>query len=154
MNPTLFEIGVVIFTVAVSVALVAWFFRHVAAASERRMTHMLTRAGVDPEFVRQDETWAILHVARGRCSRCRFEDLCDRWLAGKVEGDNSFCLNAQIFRILKRITGRIAASICSGYHAQATTLTPGSRNVVSTDVDREALIRLTPSIHSPISAVL
>ena len=32
MNPTLFEIGVVIFMVAVSVALVAWFFRHVAAA--------------------------------------------------------------------------------------------------------------------------
>ena len=154
MNPTLFEIGVVIFTVAVSVALVAWFFRHAAAASEKRMMHMLTRASVDPEVARHDDIWAILHVARGRCSRCRFEDLCDRWLAGKVEGDNSFCLNAQIFRVLKRITGRIAASICSGYHAQATTLTPGSRNVVSTDVDREALIRLTPSIHSPISAVL
>lgn len=108
MNPTLFEIGVVIFTVAASVALVTWFFRHMAAASEKRMMHMLTRASVDPEVTRHDDIWAILHVARGRCSRCRSEDLCDRWLAGKVESDNSFCPNAQIFRRLTRTTGRFA----------------------------------------------
>ena len=154
MNPTLFEIGVTIFMVVVSVALVVWFFGHAPAASEKRMMHMLTRAGVDPEFSRHVDTWAILHVARGRCSRCRSEDLCDRWLAGNVEGDNSFCPNAQIFRVLKRITRRIAASIYSGHHAQATTLTLGARNVVRTDVDRNASIRLTPSINSPISAVL
>jgi hypothetical protein len=96
----------------------------------------------------------ILQVARGRCSRCRSEGFCDRWLAGNGEGDNSFCPNAQIFRILKRITRRIAASIYSGHHAQATTLTLGARNVVRTGVDRDASIRLTPSINSPISAVL
>jgi hypothetical protein len=37
MNPTSFEIGVAIFMVAVSVALVVCFFRHAAAASEKRM---------------------------------------------------------------------------------------------------------------------
>jgi hypothetical protein len=108
MNPTLFEIGLATFMVAVSVALVVWFYRHVAAASERRMMHMLTRAGVDPEVARQGDTEAIIQDVRSRCVRCRSEDLCNRWLAGKVEGDNSFCPNAQIFRLLKRTTGRIA----------------------------------------------
>lgn len=108
MNPTLFEIGVAIFMVAVSVALLVWFSRYLAAASGRRMTHMLTRAGVDPEVARQGDTEAIIQDVRSRCGRCRFEDLCDRWLAGKVEGDNSFCPNAQIFRLLTRTAGRIA----------------------------------------------
>jgi hypothetical protein len=109
MNPTLFEIGVAIVMVAVSVALVVWFYRHVVAASERRMMHMLTRAGVDPEVARQGDTEAIIQDVRSRCVRCRSEDLCNRWLAGKVEGDNSFCPNAQIFRLLKRTTARIAS---------------------------------------------
>lgn len=154
MNPTLFETGMAIFMVAFIVALVVWFFRHAAAASEKRLMHMLTRAGVDLEFSRHDDTWAILQVARVRCSGCRFEDLCDRRLAANVEGDNSFCPNAQIFRILKRITRRIAASTYSVHHARATTLTLATRNVVRTGVDRDASIRLTPSINSPISAVL
>ena len=108
MNPTLFEIGVATFMVAVSVALVVWFSRHVAAVSGRRMLHMLTRAGVDPEVARQGDTEAIMQDVRSRCGKCRFEDLCDRWLAGKVEGDNSFCPNAQIFLNLRRTTGRVA----------------------------------------------
>jgi hypothetical protein len=155
MNPTLFEIGVIIFMLAVSVAaLVVWFLRHAAASSEKRMMHMLTRASVDPEFSGHDDIWAILHVARGRCSRCRCENLCDRWLAGNVGGDNSFCPNAQVLRILERITRRIPASIYSGHHAQATALTVGACNVARTGVDRDPSIRLTLSINSPISAVL
>src|SRR3970040_1694461 len=102
MNPALVEIGVAISMVAVSVALVVWFSRYVATASDRRMMHMLTRAGVDPEVARHGDTEAVLEDVRRRCGRCRFEGLCDRWLAGKVEGDNSFCPNAQIFRTLTR----------------------------------------------------
>jgi hypothetical protein len=108
MNPTLFEIGVAIVMVAVSVALIVWFSRYMAAASGRRMTQMLTRAGVDPEVARRGDTEAIIQDVRSRCLRCRSEDLCDRWLAGKVEGDDSFCPNAQIFRTLTKTTGRIA----------------------------------------------
>ena len=108
MNPTLFEIGAAIIMVAVSIALIVWFFRYLAAASGRRMMHMLTRAGVDPEVAKHGDTEAIIQDVRSRCRKCRSEDLCDRWLAGKVEGDNSFCPNAQIFRILTRTTGRIA----------------------------------------------
>jgi len=108
MNPTLFEIGLAIIMVAVSVALVVWFFRYLAAVSGGRMMHMLARAGVDPEVARRVDTEAIMQDVRSRCQKCRFEDLCDRWLAGKAEGDDSFCPNAQIFRRLTRTTGRIA----------------------------------------------
>ena len=108
MNPTSFEIGVAVFMAAVSIALVVWFSRYMAAASGKRMMHMLARAGVDPEVARHGDTEAIIQDVRNRCGRCRAEDLCDRWLAGKVEGDNSFCPNAQIFRILTRTTGRSA----------------------------------------------
>jgi hypothetical protein len=94
--------------VAVSVALVVWFSRSLAAASGRRMMHMLTRAGVDPEVARRGDTEAIMQDVRSRCQRCRSEALCDRWLAGKAEGDDSFCPNAQIFRRLTRTTGGIA----------------------------------------------
>ncbi len=107
MNPTLFEIGAAIFMVAAGVALLVWFLRDTEAASERRMMQMLTRAGVDPEVARQGDTEAIIRDMRSRCSKCGAEDLCDRWLAGKAEGDNSFCPNARIFRMFKRTTGRI-----------------------------------------------
>ena len=109
MNPTLFEIGLATFMVAVSVALIVWFSRYMAAASGKRMMQMLTRAGVEPEVARHGDTEAIMQDVRSRCHKCRIEDVCDRWLAGKVEGDNSFCPNAQIFRTLTRTTARNAA---------------------------------------------
>ena len=109
MIPTSFEIGVAIFMVTVSVALVVWFFRYVAAVSGRRMISMLTRAGVDPEVARRGGTEDIMRDGRSRCVHCRSEALCDRWLAGKVEGDNDFCPNAQIFRSLTRTAGRSVA---------------------------------------------
>jgi len=108
MNPTLFEIGVAILMVTVSIALVVWFTRDLAAASGRRRMKMLARAGVDPEVARHGDTEAIMRDVRSRCGKCRSEDLCDRWLAGGVEGDNDFCPNAEIFRGLTRTTGRVA----------------------------------------------
>ena len=108
MNPTLFEIGIAIFMVAVSVALIVWFSRSMVAASGRRTIRMLTRTGVDPEVARHGDTDAIIKDVRRRCIRCRSEDLCDRWLAGEVEGDHSFCPNAQIFRTLTRAPAQSA----------------------------------------------
>jgi hypothetical protein len=108
MNPTLFQIGVAIVMVAVSAALIVWFARTMAAASARRTMQMLTRAGVPSEVARHGDTKAIIRDVRRRCMRCRSEDLCDRWLAGKVEGDHSFCPNAQIFRTLTGNTARSA----------------------------------------------
>ncbi len=102
MNPTLFEIGVAVVMLAVSVAMVVSFIKYMATASEARMTRMLARAGGDLAAVRQGATGAILHDARSRCRSCPSEDLCDRWLAGKVAGANSFCPNARIFSGLTR----------------------------------------------------
>lgn len=100
MNATFFELGVALVMMAVSVCLVVWFFRSLAAASQQRMMQMLTRAGVAREVVRRRDAIAIINGARSRCRRCPSEGLCDRWLAGKVDGDNSFCPNAQTFRSL------------------------------------------------------
>ena len=105
MNTTLFQIGVALFMVTVSVALVVWFFKYTAAVSGRRMVRMLARAGVDPEVARSADTEAIMRDVQSRCRRCQSEALCDRWLAGKVEGDKSFCPNAQIFRSLTKTAG-------------------------------------------------
>jgi len=110
MDSTLYEIGVATLMVAVIVALIVWFFRDLATVSARRMTQMLMRAGVDPEVARQGNVEAIMQDVRRRCQKCRSEALCDRWLAGKVEGDNNFCPNAPIFRMLGRIGARVAGS--------------------------------------------
>ena len=110
MNPALFEIGAAIFMAAAGVALVVWYSRYLAAASGRRMLRMLTSAGVDPGVARHGDAEAIMRDVRGRCERCRSEDLCDRWLAGKVEGGNSFCPNAQLFDMLTRTTGHTPGS--------------------------------------------
>ena len=108
MNPTLFEIGVAILMVTVIVALVVWLSRNMAATSEGRRMKMLARVGVDPEVARRGDAEAIMRDVRSRCGKCRAEDLCDRWLAGSVEGDNDFCPNAQIFRSLTGTAGRVA----------------------------------------------
>ena len=106
MNPTLleamFEINVAIVMVAVTVVIFVWFQRSQAAASAMRMMRMMTRVGLDRGFVTHGDpqTKAIMKEVRRRCGRCRLEDFCDRWCAGKVKGDNAFCPNARIFRDL------------------------------------------------------
>ncbi len=106
MNP-MSEIGAAVIMVAVSVAMVVLFLRYKAAASESRMTRMLARAGGDPEAA--GRRGAIPQDVRIRCRTCASEDLCERWLAGGVEGDNSFCENARMFRGLSGTGARSAA---------------------------------------------
>ena len=100
MTPTPFEIGVALIMVAVVAALFAWFARYFGASSERRMMRMLMGAGVDPDVAARGDKKAIMEDIRGRCRKCRAEDLCERWLAGRIEGENTFCPNARILRSL------------------------------------------------------
>jgi hypothetical protein len=100
MNPTIFEIGAAAVMVAVSVALVVWIRRYMAAASERRMMSMMKRAGLDPEIGKHGDTEAIIKEVR--CRRCQSEDLCERWLAREEKGGNIFCPNARVFDMLTR----------------------------------------------------
>ena len=108
MSPTMFEIGVAIFMVTVSVAIVVWFQRYLAAASTKRMMRMMTRVGLDTGVATQGDprTEPIMNEARQRCRKCMYEDFCDRWITGKAKGDNSFCPNARTFGILTSIVGR------------------------------------------------
>ncbi len=96
--------------VAVIVALLVWFARYLGASSERRMMRMLMRAGVDPDIAARGDKEAIIEDIRSRCRKCQAEDLCERWLAGKIEGKNTFCPNAQIFSALTDNRGRSEAS--------------------------------------------
>jgi len=106
MDPTLFEamfeINVAIILVTVIVAIFVWLQRNLVAASARRMMGMMTRAGLDPVIAPEGDpgSKAIMKEARRRCRKCMREGLCERWLAGKVEGRNSFCPNARVFRAL------------------------------------------------------
>lgn len=109
MNPTSFEIGVAVVMVTVSIGLIVWFSRYLVATSRKRMMHMLARVGVDPEVAKHRDTQAIMKDVQSRCLRCPSEGLCDRWLAGKVEGDDSFCPNAKLFRTWTNTAERIAS---------------------------------------------
>ena len=106
MTPTLFEamfeINAAIVMVAVAFALFIWFQRSEAAASAGRMTGMLRRIGLDPASAGPGEpgTTAIINQALRRCRKCPREDVCERWLAGSVEGGNRFCPNARVFHSL------------------------------------------------------
>ena len=106
MDPT--QISVAIAMVGVAGALIVWLRSDMAAASGRRMKAMMTRVGLDslPATFGGLRTSAIKKVMLRRCRRCPREGLCERWLAGKVEGGNSFCPNAQTFRILTGARGR------------------------------------------------
>ena len=105
MGPT--QISVAIVMVGVAVATILWLRSSQAAASARRMTGMMTRVGLNPGTATLGEarTLAIIKEARSRCRRCPREGLCDRWLAGKVGGDNTFCPNAQTFHNLTDASG-------------------------------------------------
>jgi len=92
---------IAIILVVVGVVLVMSFLRYKARTSEKRMLQMLRTAGLDPEITLHGGSEAIMSEVRRRCRKCQSEGLCEQWLAGKVEGDNDFCPNAQVFEVLK-----------------------------------------------------
>ena len=108
MNSTVYELLFAIVLASAAIALVALFFWYKRSNSQRRMMSMMRRAGLDPEIARQGDTKAIIEAVRRRCRKCQTEDICERWLAGEVKGDNDFCPNAGIFEILASQAERVA----------------------------------------------
>ncbi len=106
MDPT--QISIAIIMVGMAAALIVWLRSNMAAASARRMMAMMTRVGLNPgpATFGNLRTSALRKVMLHRCRKCPREGLCERWLAGKVEGDNTFCPNAQTFRMLTGANGR------------------------------------------------
>jgi hypothetical protein len=100
MTPTMLSFAVLM--VGVSVIIVVWFHRYRVVASAKRMMGMMARIGLDPAAAMPGgpQTESVTNEMRRRCRNCPREDLCDRWLAGKVTGPNTFCPNAQTFDVL------------------------------------------------------
>ena len=96
------EIGIAIILFVVTAVLFAWFLKHKAGSSERRLMKMLQRVGLDPDIAALGDTETIFREIRRRCRRCQTEGRCERWLAGEEEGANTFCPNAEVFEELKR----------------------------------------------------
>lgn len=96
MSPALSEIGIAVVMLAAIATLFAAFAGYFSASSESRLLRMMAGAGVDRATA--NDPRVISETVHLRCRKCRAEDLCERWLAGKVAGDNSFCPNARIFR--------------------------------------------------------
>ncbi len=92
------------------VSLVTDFARNrsqVAAASERRLTNMLERVGIDPAIDSSGDTETIMKEVHQRCRSCTSVGVCERWLAGDDVGENYFCPKVKVFESLK---GTIAAA--------------------------------------------
>ncbi len=106
MDPTTSGMTIAIFMVLIAATLLLWFERSEAAATVTRMVRMMTRAGLDTRIFTQGSARAkaIMKDARTRCGRCNCEDRCELWLEGKVAGEDAFCPNARIFRMLARMT--------------------------------------------------
>ena len=104
MTPAIIEIGIAIVTVAVSVVFLVWFLatmRKDTAGPDSRMARMLTyAASLQPEFPAYGAAAAILDEMRRECQQCASGDLCERWLDGKADGDNSFCRNVRVLGLL------------------------------------------------------
>lgn len=96
---TLSDMGTAILFVVVAAALILWFRSKLSADSLSRMRRMMVSFGLDPDKVAQSDarTCVDIHEVRIRCRRCPVEDLCERWLAGDIDGDSGFCPNAKIF---------------------------------------------------------
>ena len=105
MNMSLFQIIAALLMASTAIALVITFRKYRAAGSKRRMECMLERVGLDPAVALSSDYETVMKEVRQRCSTCSTEDVCERWLAGKEEGDNVFCPNAKVFEELLKFGG-------------------------------------------------
>ena len=100
MNSIWFQFGIAAILVVVAITLVAVFLRYKDSRSQWRMNSMLRRVGVDPEVIKSGNQKEIITAIRKRCKQCQTEDICERWLAGDIEGSNSFCPNMKVINSL------------------------------------------------------
>lgn len=96
--------SVAIVTVGWSLVAIMWFYLGRDEAATRRRTALMKRIGLDPKTVSLNDpkTVDLGVLVRRRCRGCAAANLCERWLAGEVEGDHAFCPNAATFDALAR----------------------------------------------------
>ncbi len=101
MNISLTQILAAMVMVGVAIVLVFAYRKYLAANSERRMWAILKTVGLDPEIASIGGIDSIMTEVRQRCRTCSSEDVCERWLQGKVRGDRDFCPNAKVFEAIR-----------------------------------------------------
>lgn len=103
MTVTQFLAGLLMLGVAI--ALFFGYRRYLQMNSERRMRSMLEAVGLDPEIADIKGIETIMSEVRQRCSACNAESVCEHWLKSEDKGDNDFCPNSKVFKILRKYRG-------------------------------------------------
>lgn len=100
MNSTNLDIIIALSMIAMNAVLIIWFLKNLASISKTRMAHMMQRIGLGSEIISLDDFRIRKDIKdmRSRCLRCSCDNYCDRWLAGEVTGENTFCANAPAFK--------------------------------------------------------
>ena len=95
MNITVSDWQIAFLLILITAILVVSFRGWLSSKSQSRMYRMMARVRILP---RSDKRAGLdMQEVRARCRRCPAEDVCERWLAGEIEGDNGFCPNADVF---------------------------------------------------------
>ena len=124
MNISVLYISTAVLVLGAAVVLLLVRQKHKAATAERRMIRMMERIGLDPAIASGGEPGCVLESVietsvqeiRERCRVCSAADVCERWLARKEDGDNTFCPAAKVFHELKIVCDEAA----NNYHTGAT----------------------------------
>lgn len=104
MGVEIIKVVIILGGVGLAIYALVKFQRREAAASAMRMLRMMRWVGVDPGFaLAVDRRTGRLSRAMRRCVDCPQPQLCDKWLAGEVAGENHFCPNAETFRGLAKL---------------------------------------------------
>ena len=106
MSNSMFQAFVGVSMIIVALILVYAIRSYMASTSERRMTSMLERVGIDPAIAATGDSAQIVKEIRRRCHTCATEDVCERWLSGEEKGSNDFCPNASVFATLRETAAR------------------------------------------------
>ena len=107
MSNSMFQAFVGVSMIIVALILVYAIRSYMASTSERRMTSMLERVGIDPAIAATGDSAQIVKEIRRRCHTCATEDVCERWLSGEEKGSNDFCPNASVFATLRETAARL-----------------------------------------------
>ncbi len=107
MGNSMIQAFVGVSMIGVALILVFAIRFYMASSSERRMTSMLERVGIDPAIAALGDSAGIIKEIRRRCHTCATEDVCERWLSGEEKGDNDFCPNASVFATLRESAARL-----------------------------------------------
>jgi len=106
VSNSMFQAFVGVSMIIVALILVYAIRSYMASTSERRMTSMLERVGIDPAIAATGDSAQIVKEIRRRCHTCATEDVCERWLSGEEKGSNDFCPNASVFATLRETAAR------------------------------------------------